>query len=96
MSEKRKEERILKQIKAEVHYGKGMTFSTSIDISSSGIFISTPEPLTAGDNIKLSIQSGDGNFIDVDGIVLFIFLLIRRVGIPVSDLTEYSWQLAIS
>jgi len=69
MNEKRKEERILKQTKAEVHYGDGMTFSTSIDISSAGIFISTPEPLTTGEKIKLAIQTSDGNFIKVDGIV---------------------------
>ncbi|PKM83526.1 MAG: hypothetical protein CVU88_02480, partial [Firmicutes bacterium HGW-Firmicutes-13] len=44
MDDKRKSGRIKKSIKCEV-YSDGLTFSSTIDISDGGMFISTPEPL---------------------------------------------------
>lgn len=72
MSENRKFERVSKQIKAEVHQPDGMTFSTSIDISIAGIFISTPEPHEPGTELNLALKTGDTDFINIKGIVRWI------------------------
>ena len=55
MKEKRKEERISKKVKSEVHSLEGMTFSTSEDLSSGGIFITTPDPIMVGSEMSLSL-----------------------------------------
>ena len=52
MEEKRLYKRIRKIIKCEVH-SDGLTFSSTIDISNGGMFISTPEPLLADSEIEL-------------------------------------------
>ncbi len=55
MEEKRLHKRIKKSIKCEVH-SDGLTFSSTIDISNSGMFISTPEPLLADSEIGLVLH----------------------------------------
>jgi len=52
MDNKRKFDRIKKTFKCEVH-SDGMTFSSTIDVSNGGLFISTPEPLNEGDEVTL-------------------------------------------
>jgi hypothetical protein len=69
MSEKRKESRVLKTIRAEVHTGDGMTFSSSVDISTKGIFISTPEPIAPKTEITLNIQLTQTDTIMIKGLV---------------------------
>jgi uncharacterized protein (TIGR02266 family) len=54
MNEKRKHSRIRKSLKCEVQ-SDGLTFSSTIDISSGGMFISTPEPLNSESGIDLLI-----------------------------------------
>jgi len=72
MSEKRQNDRRVKNIKTEVHTSKGMTFSNSRNMSFGGIFISTPEPLNIGTNIELSLYKPDGKIISIKGIVRWI------------------------
>ena len=66
MEDKRKNERKQKKVKAEVHTESGMTFSTSADISSDGIFITTPEPINVGEKVTLELKINE-EFITVDG-----------------------------
>jgi len=54
MENKRRHDRIVKSIKCEV-YSDGLTFSSSIDISEGGMFISTPEPLNENSEIDLTL-----------------------------------------
>jgi uncharacterized protein (TIGR02266 family) len=72
MQEKRQHPRIQKKIKSEVHTDDAMTFSTAADVSSGGIFISTPEPVKIDSEVNLSILSPDGNTIEIKGIVRWI------------------------
>ncbi|HOW83911.1 MAG TPA: PilZ domain-containing protein [Spirochaetota bacterium] len=58
MDDKRKFDRIRKSFKCEVH-SEGMTFSSTIDVSNGGLFISTPEPLNEGDEITLVLYVDD-------------------------------------
>ncbi len=67
--EKRHQPRIHKRMKAEVHTSEGMTYSTAIDISKGGIFITTPDPLTEGEKVTLSIKLDDGKTVSVKGII---------------------------
>ncbi len=67
--EKRKNERINKKIKSEVHSEYAMTYSTSIDLSSGGIFISTPEPLANGTELLISFKTPDGENVEIKGVV---------------------------
>lgn len=69
MEEKRQHPRIKTSVKSEVHSNEGMTFSTSADLSNGGIFISTPEPISVGSNIQLSIKIPDEDDIEINGIV---------------------------
>lgn len=72
MTDKRKEERIKKSIKSEVRSGDALTFSSTVDMSKGGIFISTPEPLGSGSKIELSISiPGDGE-VNIHGLVKWI------------------------
>lgn len=69
MNDKRKEERINKNIKSEVSADEHMTFSSSVDWSKGGVFISTPEPLGNGSEVTMTIRIGDGEELDVKGVV---------------------------
>lgn len=66
MENKRKHERKQTKIKAEVHTESNMTFSTSADISTDGIFITTPEPIKVGETVTLELKIND-EFIEVSG-----------------------------
>lgn len=69
MEDKRHSERVQKKIKAEVHAKDGMTFSSSVDISKGGLFLTTPEPLREGEEVDLSIKVDDQHYIDAKGII---------------------------
>lgn len=69
MSEKRKESRVQKAIRAEVHSSDGMTFSSSVDLSANGIFISTPEPIAPKTELTLNIQLTKSDSITIKGVV---------------------------
>ncbi|MFA5517986.1 MAG: PilZ domain-containing protein [Spirochaetota bacterium] len=71
-SDKRKEERVKKQIKSEVISEELISYSSTVDLSSGGIFISTPEPLKSGSEVKLSINSPEGENIEVKGLVRWL------------------------
>jgi Tfp pilus assembly protein PilZ len=72
MTEKRKHERINTQIKSEVHTNAGMTFSSTVDLSAGGIFISTPEPIQPGTELDLAIRVVESESIKIKGIVRWI------------------------
>ncbi|MCP4134034.1 MAG: PilZ domain-containing protein [bacterium] len=60
MENKRNSERLTKNVKCEVHSTE-MTFSSTIDVSDGGLFISTPEPLKEGTEIDLILHiPGEG------------------------------------
>jgi len=69
MTDKRKEERVKKSIRSEVRSDDALTFSSTVDVSKGGIFISTPEPLGNGSKVELSITiPGDGE-VNIHGLV---------------------------
>jgi uncharacterized protein (TIGR02266 family) len=70
--EKRKLTRELKILKSEIHSDEGMTYSSTVDISHGGIFISTPEPLKKDSKIELFLKIDVEDEIQVDGIVKWI------------------------
>ena len=72
MAEKRKNERVKKWVKSEVHSDEHITFSSSVDLSRGGIFISTPEPLINGSEVSLSIHLPEHGEIEIKGIVKWI------------------------
>ena len=72
MENKRKSERIKKEIKSEVHGDEHVSLSSVLDLSRGGIFISTPEPLNNGSDVSLSIHIPDHGEIEVKGIVKWI------------------------
>jgi uncharacterized protein (TIGR02266 family) len=72
MKEKRKFERTKVDAKSEVHYDEGMTFSKSTDMSNGGIFISTPEPLSEGSEVSLSLQIPGEESVDIKGVVRWV------------------------
>jgi len=72
MTEKRKNERVKKWIKSEVHSDEHISFSSSVDLSKGGIFISTPEPLNNGSQVNLSIHIPGNGEVEVKGIVKWI------------------------
>jgi uncharacterized protein (TIGR02266 family) len=72
MKNKRKHDRIDKNMKAEVHAADRMTFSKAVNISQGGIFISTPEPLSEGSMINLALQIPSGELIEIKGQVKWI------------------------
>lgn len=67
--EKRQQPRIHKRMKAEVHTNEGMTYSTAIDISAGGIFITTPDPLTEGETVTLNIDVTEGKTTSIKGVI---------------------------
>lgn len=72
MPDKRKEERIKKTIRSEVRSDEALTYSSTVDVSNGGIFISTPEPLKNGSKIELTITiPGDGE-VNLNGLVKWI------------------------
>ena len=72
MADKRKSERVKKWVKSEVHSDEHVTFSSSVDLSRGGIFISTPEPLNNGSEVNLSIHLPGHGEVEVKGIVKWI------------------------
>ncbi len=69
MDNKRNFKRHQKKLKSEVHSEEGMTFSTSVNISDGGIFIATTEPLEEGTEVTLSVQTPEGESVDIKGVV---------------------------
>jgi uncharacterized protein (TIGR02266 family) len=69
MDEKRIQTRIKKKLKAEVHTNDGMTYSSTADISSGGIFISTPDPLNQDEEVTLSIRVSEDEWLDIKGAI---------------------------
>ena len=72
MSDKRKSERIKKGIKSEVHSDEHVTFSSAVDLSRGGIFISTPEPLGNGSEVNLSIHIPGHGEVEIQGVVRWV------------------------
>jgi len=72
MSDKRKSERIKKQIKSEISSEEHITLSSSVDLSNGGVFISTPEPLENGSEVMMSIKLPHDEEVEVKGIVKWI------------------------
>lgn len=72
MSEKRKSERVKQNIKSEVHSDEHVTLSSTVDLGTGGIFISTPEPLSNGTEVELSIMLPDNESVKVKGVVKWI------------------------
>jgi len=71
MDDKRKQGRIPAEIKAEVTAEEGFTFSTTVNISDGGVFISTPEPYGPGTELSLDITINKEEF-QMKGIVKWI------------------------
>lgn len=69
MTEQRKTHRVHKRIKSEVRTDDSITLSSSVDLSRGGIFISTPEPLSDGSNVNLTILIPGNGEIEVQGVV---------------------------
>lgn len=72
MNEKREHTRQAKTIRAEVHTSDGMTFSSTLDMSARGVFITTPEPIEQGKEVTLTIALTPSDHISVSGIVRWI------------------------
>jgi uncharacterized protein (TIGR02266 family) len=70
MSNQRKHDRIDKSIKCEVH-SESVTFSSTLNISEGGVFISTPEPLEKDTVVILYLYVSDYDIIQVDGKVIW-------------------------
>lgn len=72
MSDKRKSERIKKGIKSEVFSQEHASFSSSVDLSKGGIFISTPEPLGNGSEVNMIIHMPGHGELEVKGVVRWV------------------------
>ncbi len=72
MDDKRKTRRVNKKIKSEVRTDEIITLSSAVDLSHGGIFISTPEPLSNGANVNLTIILPDNGEIEVQGVVKWL------------------------
>jgi len=72
MSDKRKTHRVKKTVKSEVRAEDSITLSSSVDLSKGGIFISTPEPLSNGSNVNLTIFIPGTGEVEVRGVVKWI------------------------
>ena len=72
MSDKRKNERIKKQVKSEVFSEEHVSFSSAVDLSKGGIFISTPEPLGNGSEVNMSIHIPGHGELEVKGVVKWV------------------------
>jgi uncharacterized protein (TIGR02266 family) len=69
MDNKRKHPRIPKKLKSEVATKDSMTYSTARNVSEQGMFVSTPEPISKGSELNLSITMPDGGVIVLKGTV---------------------------
>ncbi len=72
MTDKRKNARIKKQVKSEVFSEEHVSFSSAVDLSKGGIFISTPEPLGNGSEVKMSIHIPGHGEMEVKGVVKWV------------------------
>jgi len=72
MSDKRKSERIKKGVKSEVISEEHVSFSSAVDLSKGGIFISTPEPLGNGSEVNMTIHIPGHGELEVKGIVKWV------------------------
>ncbi len=72
MTDKRKSERVNRNIKSEVSTNDHLTFSSSVDVSKGGVFISTPDPLANGSEVTLSIKLSSDEELEVKGIVKWV------------------------
>ena len=72
MSDKRKSERIKKGVKSEVISDEHVSFSSAVDLSKGGIFISTPEPLGSGSEVNMSIHIPGHGELEVKGVVKWV------------------------
>ncbi len=69
MENKRRATRANKKVKSEVADSQSLTFSTSQNISQGGIFISTPDPLTIGSEVSLSLYIPGEDPVKLKGVV---------------------------
>jgi len=72
MSNKRKNDRVDLRIKSEVHAPDAMTYSSTVNLSSGGLFISTPEPLSEGTELFLALQLPSGETVEIKGKVKWV------------------------
>lgn len=72
MSEHRKTHRVNRKVKSEVRTEESVTLSSSVDLSRGGIFISTPEPLSNGSAVNLTIMLPGNGEVEVQGVVKWI------------------------
>ena len=72
MQNKRKSERVKKAIKSEVISEEFAAFSSVVDLSKGGIFISTPEPPGKDTEVSMMIHMPGYGEIDIKGIVRWI------------------------
>jgi len=72
MSNNRKSERIKKEVKSEVIADEHVSFSSTVDLSKGGIFISTPEPLSKGSEVNMSIHIPGHGELEVKGVVKWV------------------------
>ena len=69
MQNKRKHERIKKKVKSQVEASDLITYSSTQDLSSGGMFITTPDPASKDSELNISIKLPDGEFLNVKGLV---------------------------
>jgi len=72
MTEHRKTQRINKKVKSEVRTEESVTLSSSVDVSRGGIFISTPEPISNGSTVNLTIMLPGNGEVEVQGVVRWV------------------------
>ncbi|HNX22430.1 MAG TPA: PilZ domain-containing protein [Spirochaetota bacterium] len=72
MPDKRKSERIKKGVKSEVYADEHVSFSSAVDLSKGGIFISTPEPLSNGSEVNMSIHMPGHGEVEIKGVVKWV------------------------
>lgn len=72
MADKRKNERVKKDVKSEIYAEEHASFSSSVDLSKGGIFISTPEPLSSGSEVNMTIHMPGHGEIEIKGIVKWV------------------------
>ena len=69
MQDKRQHKRISKKVKSQVEHSDMLTYSSTQDLSSGGLFISTPDPVPPGSEVSLSIKLPDGEHLTLKGVV---------------------------
>ena len=69
MPDKRKSERIKKGVKSEVYAEEHASFSSAVDLSKGGIFIATPEPLSNGSEVNMSLHIPGHGEVEIKGVV---------------------------